>query len=195
MDKPTLLTLHKKSRHPLLQDIRRRDDGRILEVTPVNRALLPYKIHKLMRETYQSRLIHHSCHTGQFMDEPSKAANRVLIGTGLGLILVCGFAIIEQRMVLDELGVGHIFLLAGIVFLILSRLVNYQTSVLGQYFPNETEEAMKTRIHDDLSQAERENKVGNAWAELESKVLTSEIAQEAEQILCEYSRILCPTTG
>ena len=51
-DMPTLLTLHKKSRHPLLQDIRRRDDGRILEVTPVNRALLPYKIHKLMRETY-----------------------------------------------------------------------------------------------------------------------------------------------
>ena len=52
VDKPTLLTLHKKSRHPPLQDIRRRDDGRILEVTPVNRALLPYKIHKLMRETY-----------------------------------------------------------------------------------------------------------------------------------------------
>ena len=27
-------------------------NARILEVTPVNRALLPYKIHKLMRETY-----------------------------------------------------------------------------------------------------------------------------------------------
>ena len=52
VDKPTLVTLHKKSRHPLLQDIRRRDDARILEVTPVNRALLPYKIQKLMRETY-----------------------------------------------------------------------------------------------------------------------------------------------
>jgi nucleoside-triphosphatase len=52
VDKPTILTLHKKSRHPLLQDIRRRDDARILEVTPVNRALLPYKIHKLIRETY-----------------------------------------------------------------------------------------------------------------------------------------------
>jgi len=51
-DMPTILTLHKKSRHPLLQDIRRRDDARILEVTPVNRALLPYKIHKLVRETY-----------------------------------------------------------------------------------------------------------------------------------------------
>ena len=52
IDKPTVLALHKKSRHPLLQDIRRRDDARILEVTPFNRALLPYKIHKLMRETY-----------------------------------------------------------------------------------------------------------------------------------------------
>ena len=51
-DMPTILTLHKKSRHPLLQDIRRRDDARILEVTPVNRALLPYKIHKLFRDTY-----------------------------------------------------------------------------------------------------------------------------------------------
>ena len=47
-------------------------------------------------------------------------------------------------------------------------------------FPNETEEEMKTRIQDELSQTERENKVGNAWAELESKVLTSEIGQEAE---------------
>src|SRR2546427_341481 len=47
--KPLLLTLHKKSRNPLLQDIRRRDDVRILEVTMVNRNLLPYKIVKLMK--------------------------------------------------------------------------------------------------------------------------------------------------
>ena len=43
-----ILTLHKKSRNPLLQDIRRRDDVRILEVTPTNRNLLPYKIVRLM---------------------------------------------------------------------------------------------------------------------------------------------------
>ena len=47
--KPLILTLHKKSRNPLLQDIRRRDDIRILEVTPVNRNILPYKIVKLMK--------------------------------------------------------------------------------------------------------------------------------------------------
>ena len=47
-DKPLIMTLHKKSRNPLLQDIRRRDDIRILEVTKVNRNLLPYKIEKLL---------------------------------------------------------------------------------------------------------------------------------------------------
>jgi len=46
--KPMILTLHKKSRNPLLQDIRRRDDVRILEVTPTNRNLLPHKIVRLM---------------------------------------------------------------------------------------------------------------------------------------------------
>lgn len=49
-DKPIMITLHKKSRTPLLQDIRRRDDIRILEVTPVNRNLLPYKIEKIVKE-------------------------------------------------------------------------------------------------------------------------------------------------
>ena len=47
-DKPMIITLHKKSRNPLLQDIRRRDDVRILEVTPTNRNLLPHKILRLM---------------------------------------------------------------------------------------------------------------------------------------------------
>lgn len=49
-DKPIMVTLHKKSRTPLLQDVRRRDDIRILEVTPVNRNLLPYKIEKILEE-------------------------------------------------------------------------------------------------------------------------------------------------
>jgi len=49
-DKPIMVTLHKKSRTPLLQDIRRRNDMRILEVTEVNRNLLPYKIEKIMAD-------------------------------------------------------------------------------------------------------------------------------------------------
>jgi nucleoside-triphosphatase len=52
--KPVIMTLHKKSRNPLLQDLRRRDDVRILEVTPVNKNLLPYKIEKLMKDHLQT---------------------------------------------------------------------------------------------------------------------------------------------
>lgn len=48
VEKPMILTLHKKSRNPLLQDIRRRDDVRILEITPTNRSILTYKIVSLM---------------------------------------------------------------------------------------------------------------------------------------------------
>jgi len=49
-NKALILTLHKKSRNPLLQDIRRRDDVRILEVTPVNVNILPTKIIRLLNE-------------------------------------------------------------------------------------------------------------------------------------------------
>jgi len=57
-DKPLLLTLHKKSRNPLLQDIRRRDDVRILEVTPINKNILPYKIIPLIKEEIGNRPLH-----------------------------------------------------------------------------------------------------------------------------------------
>ena len=49
VDKNMIITLHKKSRNALLQDIRRRDDIRILEVTPINRHLLPFKIIRLVK--------------------------------------------------------------------------------------------------------------------------------------------------
>jgi nucleoside-triphosphatase len=52
-DKPVLLTLHKKSRDSLLQDIRNMNNVRILEITPVNRNVLPYKIEKLLKEEWQ----------------------------------------------------------------------------------------------------------------------------------------------
>lgn len=48
--KPILMTIYRKSRSSLLQDIRRRDDIRMLEVTPVNRGILPFKIFKVLKE-------------------------------------------------------------------------------------------------------------------------------------------------
>ena len=114
------------------------------------------------------------------MDQPSKAANRILLGTGFGLILICGFAIIEERMVVTEIGFGHLFLLIGIICLIMSKLLSYETSFLSTMFPNETVAELKQRVDQDMNQLSHENRVGNAWAELESKVLTDEIDLEQE---------------
>lgn len=48
--KPIIMTIYRKSRSSLLQDIRRRDDIRMLEVTPVNKGILPFKIFKVLKE-------------------------------------------------------------------------------------------------------------------------------------------------
>ena len=114
------------------------------------------------------------------MDEPSKAANRILLSTGFGLILVCGFAIIEERMIVNGLGFGHLFFLIGVLCLLMGRLLNYETSFLTGIFPNETESQLEQRISDELNQITRDNRVGNAWAELESKVLAEEIIGQEE---------------
>ena len=47
-EKSIVMTLHEKSRNALLQDIRRRDELRLLEVTPVNKDLLAFKIVALL---------------------------------------------------------------------------------------------------------------------------------------------------
>tara|TARA_B100001123_G_scaffold24093_1_gene26152 strand:- start:5892 stop:6452 length:561 start_codon:yes stop_codon:yes gene_type:complete len=47
--KPMLITMHKRSRNPLLQSIRKRDDLRTLEVTPINSAILPSKAVSILK--------------------------------------------------------------------------------------------------------------------------------------------------
>ena len=77
------------------------------------------------------------------MDEPSKAAHRILSGTGFGLILLCGFAIIEERMSIIEIGLGHIFLILAVICLAAARLLQSQNPFLEGLFPNETEAELK----------------------------------------------------
>ena len=112
------------------------------------------------------------------MDEPSKAAHRILSGTGFGLILLCGFAIIEERMSIIEIGLGHIFLTLSVICLAAARLLQSQNPFLEGLFPNETEAELKIRVNEEINQLSHENRVGTAWAELESKVLSIEIESE-----------------
>ncbi len=55
MEKNLIMTLNKKSRNPLLQEIRRMDDIRFLEVTVVNRNVMPYKIVDMIKEELRKK--------------------------------------------------------------------------------------------------------------------------------------------
>ncbi len=47
--KPLILTLHKKSRNPVLQEIRSLEGVRVFDITPINRSLLPFRVLRVLR--------------------------------------------------------------------------------------------------------------------------------------------------
>ncbi len=47
--KPLILTLHKKSRNPVLQEIRSLEGVRVFDITPINRNILPFKVVRVLR--------------------------------------------------------------------------------------------------------------------------------------------------
>lgn len=48
-DKPLIITLHKKSRNPVLQEIRSLEGIRVFDITPINRNILPFKVMRVFR--------------------------------------------------------------------------------------------------------------------------------------------------
>ncbi len=47
-EKPLIVTLHKKSRNPVLQEIRSLEGIRVFDITPINRNILPFKVLRVL---------------------------------------------------------------------------------------------------------------------------------------------------
>ena len=114
------------------------------------------------------------------MDEPNKAASRILAGTGFGLFLVAGFGLIESRSQWNSFSMGHVFVILGILCIVLSRSILNSNSQLGGIFPDESDEQLRERVSDEINEVNRSQALGSAWAELETKVLEQEFADEQE---------------
>ena len=114
------------------------------------------------------------------MDEPSKAASRLFYGTGFGLILVCGFGLIQGRMELENLSIGHVLLFIGLACIACGKLLSQKAGFLASYFPGEDEYDMRDRIETEINEIQNDSIVGDAWAKLESEVLEKEISEEEE---------------
>ena len=114
------------------------------------------------------------------MDEPNRAASRILAGTGFGLFLVAGFGLIEGRSQWDNFSMVHIFAILGLLCVILSKSMLKSNSPLNGIFPNESDEQLIERVSDEINEVNRSQALGSAWAELETKVLQQEFADEQE---------------
>ena len=112
------------------------------------------------------------------MANPGDAASKLLLGTGIGLLLIAGFGLIEQRMSFDEISLGWLFALLGLIFIGLGKTLDNNSGPLSQAFPHETAEQLAMRVRDDINSSIKDASVGSAWAELEASVLEQELSQE-----------------
>ena len=92
--------------------------------------------------------------------------------------LACGFGLLEGRMEITTLGIGHIFLLLAVISIIVAYSLGREYNFLKSIYPNETENEMVERIKKEINEIEQDSAVGNAWAKLESQVLEKELEQE-----------------
>ncbi|MDP6870148.1 MAG: hypothetical protein QGI21_05195 [Candidatus Poseidoniaceae archaeon] len=109
---------------------------------------------------------------------PASSANRILIGTGLGLILVTGFGLVSGMFDFSSPGFELIFPIVGLALLIISSPLGNTINPLNSLFPDENQEVMASRISSELIQFNTEQDVGDAWAQLEKTVLTKELEEE-----------------
>ena len=109
---------------------------------------------------------------------PARSAQRLLLGTGLGLVLAGGFGLISGLISIEEPGPGFLIPIFGLILLILSGPTGKGEGALAEFFPNEDDSVMAARVESDVSQQIQEAEVGNAWAKLEHSVLSKEIEEE-----------------
>ena len=104
---------------------------------------------------------------------PAERAKKLLLGTGLCLVFVFAIGLSNDRFTLASLDTGWLFLIFGLAMIGLS----FTSGSFSSRFPDESDEEMTDRVHNDVSETKREASVGDAWASLEQNVLTNELSE------------------
>lgn len=109
---------------------------------------------------------------------PAKSAQRLLTGTGLGLLLASGLGLISGILSIENPSIEFAIPLIGIVLLGLSGPTGRGEGPLGRYFPDENKTNLAARVENELNYSKKEDDVGNAWAKLEHTMLSKELEEE-----------------
>ena len=112
------------------------------------------------------------------MHPPSVAVERLLYGTGVGLLLGLGFALQSGRTLGANPPVMEVFIGAAVLCFLLGWTLSNGTGPLSRWFSHESEDAMARRVRAEIEEVHRSEDVTSKWAELEAKVLTHDLGQE-----------------
>ena len=109
---------------------------------------------------------------------PSIKAGRILIGCGSGLVFATGLAMVSGVITSELNSASSIIPFAAIIFLLLGWITKSGKGPLVAWFPNEIESEVVARIEKEVSESEKEEKMGGAWARLEATVLDEKLEEE-----------------
>ena len=109
---------------------------------------------------------------------PAIAAQRLLFGTGLGMILATGLGLISRLIEFNSLGPELMIPIFGFTFLVLGYFTGKGEGPLKDWFPLESRDKMVLRLENEISTLEKDSHLGDAWAKLEETMLSKELEEE-----------------
>ena len=113
------------------------------------------------------------------MHPPSVAVERLLYGTGVGLFLGMGFALQSGRTLGANPPLLEVFLGGAVLCFVFAWTLSNGVGPLARWFSHESEEVMAQRVRSEIEEVHRSEDVTSKWAELEAKVLTQDLGEEA----------------
>ncbi|DAC08429.1 MAG: hypothetical protein DWC05_01040 [Candidatus Poseidoniales archaeon] len=113
------------------------------------------------------------------MHPPSVAVERLLYGTGVGLLLGIGFGLQAGRSFGSTYLALELFIVLAVGCFVLGWMLGNGGGPLARWFSHETEDAMAKRVRSDIEEVHRSEDVTAKWAEMEAKVLTEDLSEEA----------------
>jgi len=116
---------------------------------------------------------------GRGMHPPAIGVSRLLYGTGFGLLLGVGLGLQAGRSVTSQPPVLILLAAGAVLSIVLGWMLANGSGPLAALFSHETDEAMAARVQYEIDDVQRSEDVNSKWAELEAKVLTHDLGEEA----------------
>jgi hypothetical protein len=112
------------------------------------------------------------------MHPPAVAAKRLLLGTGVGLMLGVGFGLQSGRWGPEEPPLALVFAVVAGALLALGWSLGRGSGPLAGRFSDETDEAMARRVKEEIDDVQRSESVNAKWARLEADVLAKDLGEQ-----------------